>query len=498
MAVAIGIEKYQAFVGGEKVDGSGGETFDVVNPTTGRVIAAVAKCTPADVDKAVVAAKAAALDWATRPVSERAKALLRLSGLLVAHKEELAALETTQHGSPIRKTMNFDMPLAADTFEYFAGIGRALTGDTLPVGPWAHSITVKEPLGVVGLITPWNFPTVTAVWKLAAALITGNTCIVKPPSSAPLSVLRLAELCVEAGIPGGAVNVLTGPGESVGEAMVTHPGIAKIGFTGDTSTGKRIMKLASDTAKPVGLELGGNNAFIVLEDADVDAAVEGAIFGSFFNSGQVCAASSRFFVHESRYDEFAQKFVEAAKLLRVGDPMDPMTVIGPVPFASHREKIESYVASAKAAGATVLLEGGRPDTPETQDGYFVLPTIFGDADNAMEFMQHEVFGPVVGIAKFGTNDEAVALANGTKYGLSASVWTKDLRVGLALANRLEVGTVWLNEHLMIFCETPWGGCKESGYGKDLSAMVLEEYVHTKHIYVDLTGAVVKPWYGILK
>ncbi|MHB1342959.1 MAG: aldehyde dehydrogenase family protein [Thermoleophilia bacterium] len=498
MAVAAGIDKYQAFIGGEKVDGSEGETFEVVNPATGQVMAAVAKCTPHDVDKAVAAAVAAGLDWASRPVSERSKALLRLSALLVAHTEELAVLETAQHGSPIRKTMNFDLPQCADTFEYFAGIGRAMTGDTLPVGPWAHSVTVKEPLGVIGLITPWNFPALMVAWKLAAALITGNTCIVKPPSAAPLTVLRLAELCVEAGIPGGAVNVLTGPGESVGEAMVTHPGIAKIGFTGDTSTGKRIMKLASDTAKPVGLELGGNNALIVLEDADVDAAVEGALFGSYFNTGQVCAASSRLFIHESLYDEFVTKFVEGSKLLRVGDPMDPMTVIGPVPFESHREKIERYVASAKASGATVLLDGGRPDTPETQNGYFVLPTIFGDADNSQEYMQEEIFGPVVGVGKFTTNEEAMALANSTKYGLSASIWTKDVRVGLALANQLQVGTVWLNEHLMLFCDTPWGGCKESGYGKDLSTMVLEEYVHTKHIYVDLTGAAVKPWYAILK
>jgi acyl-CoA reductase-like NAD-dependent aldehyde dehydrogenase len=498
MAVAVGIEKYQAFIGGEKVDGSGGETFDVVNPATGQVIAAVAKCTPADVDKAVSAAQAAALDWASRPVSERSKALLRLSALLATHAEEFAALETAQHGSPIRKTMNFDLPQCVDVFEYFAGIGRALTGDTLPVGPWAHSITIKEPLGVIGLITPWNFPALMVAWKLAAALVTGNTCIIKPPSVTPLTVLRLADLATEAGIPGGAVNVLTGPGETVGEAMVTHPGIAKIGFTGGTSTGKRIMKLASDTAKPVGLELGGNNAFIVLDDADVDAAVEGAVWGCFFNTGQVCASASRLFIHESLYDEFVTKFVEGAKQLRVGDPMDPMTVIGPVPFAGHRDKIESYVASAKASGANVLLEGGRPDTPETRDGYFVLPTIFGDADNTQEYMQEEIFGPVVGVAKFSTPDEAVALTNGTKYGLSASVWTKDLRLGLALAGQIDVGTVWLNEHLLVFCDTPWGGCKESGYGKDLSTMVLEEYVHTKHIYVDLTGAQVKPWYGLLK
>jgi len=315
---------------------------------------------------------------------------------------------------------------------------------------------------------------------------------------APLTTLNLAQLATEAGAPPGAVNVITGPGDVVGEALVQHPGVAKIGFTGDTSTGKRIMSLASAFAKPVGLELGGNNAMIVLADADLDAAVEGAIFGCFFNSGQVCAAASRLFVHESLYNAFIEKFVEAAKALRLGDPMDPMTVIGPVPYAAQRDKIEYYVESAKKSGAKLLLGGERPSGAGLDAGYFVGPTIFGEADNAMEFMQDEIFGPVVGVSTFKEPAEAVALANGTRYGLSASVWTRDLRLGLTLANQLKVGTVWLNEHLMIFCETPWGGCKESGYGKDLSTMVLEEYVHTKHIYMDVTGAPVKPWYMILK
>ncbi len=489
---------YGAYIGGEQVDASGGETFEVTNPANGQCIATVAKCTEADVDRAVAAAAAAGPGWAGLPVSERSKALLRLSRIIMEHQEELAALETSQHGSPIRKTMGFDVPLCAETFEYFAGIARAMTGDVLPVGPWARSFTVKEPLGVIGVITPWNFPTLMVVWKLAAALVTGNTCVVKPPSVCPLTSIRLAELCTEAGIPAGAVNVITGSGETVGEALVRHPGVAKIGFTGDTATGKRIMEVASCQAKPVGLELGGKNAMVVLADADIDAAAEGAVFGSFFNSGQVCATSSRIFVQESRYEEFAEKFVAAAKGLRVGDPMDPATVIGPVPFGAHRDKIERYVASAKKEGATLLLGGGRPDTPETQDGYYFEPTIFGNATNDMEFMRDEVFGPVSGIATFASPEEGVALANATPYGLSASVWTEDLRLGLNLANQLQVGTVWLNEHLMLFCETPWGGCKQSGYGKDLSTMVLEEYVHTKHIYIDTTGAQVKPWYGILK
>lgn len=490
------MQKYGAYINGEYVDASGGETFDVVNPANGQAFAQAAQCTPADVDKAVEAAAAAAPGWAATPVGQRSKVLLKLSQLLMQHQQEIAELETAEHGSPIRKTMNFDVPLCADFFEYFAGVGRALTGETLPIGPWVVSVTVKEPLGVVGLITPWNFPAMMVTWKLGAALITGNTCIVKPPSVAPLTTLLLAQYATEAGAPPGVVNVITGPGETVGEAMVTHPGIAKIGFTGDTSTGKRIMSLASDQAKPVGLELGGNNAFIVLADADLESAVEGAIFGCFFNTGQVCAAASRLFVHESLYDAFVAKFVEQAKALRLGDPMDFATVIGPVPYAAQRDKIEYYVESAKKEGAQLLLGGERPAGLDA--GYYVGPTIFGNADNSMEFMQDEIFGPVVGVSKFSDPQEAIAQANATRYGLSASIWTSDLRNGLNLAGQLKVGTVWLNEHLMIFCETPWGGCKESGYGKDLSTMVLDEYVHTKHIYMDVTGAPVKPWYNILK
>ena len=491
-------EEYKALIGGEWVKAEDGETMDVINPATGEIIAKAAKCGAADVAKAVNAAVQAAPGWAAKTVAERSKVLLKLSQLIMAHNEELAKLETMEHGSPIRKTMNFDVPLCAEQFEYFAGVARAMTGQTLPVGPWCTSMTVHEPLGVVGLITPWNFPALMVVWKLGAALVTGNTCVVKPPSVAPLTTLKLGELAMEAGAPAGVVNIITGPGDIVGEALVRHPDVAKIGFTGDTVTGKRIMKIASDTVKQVGLELGGNNAFIVMADADVTSAVEGAIWSAFFNSGQVCAAAGRFYVHESLYDEFITKFVAAAKEIRYGDPTNPMTVMGPLAYGGHRDKVESFIAEAKKEGAKLLMGGTRPDTPETKDGFFVAPTIFGDCTNRMTLMQEEVFGPVVGVARFKTTEEAVALANDTRYGLSASVWTKDVRNGLVMASQIKAGTVWVNEHLIVFCETPWGGCKQSGWGKDLSTMVLEEYTMTKHIYIDLIGQPVKPWYGLLK
>jgi acyl-CoA reductase-like NAD-dependent aldehyde dehydrogenase len=492
------MEEYKVLIGGEWIKAASGETFGVINPANGQRIGIVPKCGPEEVEKAVAAARLAAPGWASKTMAERSKILLKLSKLIMDHQQELANLETLEQGSPIRKTMNFDVPLCAEQLEYFAGVARAVTGETLPVGPWCLSMTVREPLGVVGLITPWNFPALMVIWKLGAALVTGNTCIVKPPSTAPLTTLKLGELAMEAGAPAGVVNVLTGPGEIVGEALVQHPQVDKIGFTGDTLTGQRIMELASKTVKQVGLELGGKNAFIVLADASVDSAVEGAIFGAFFNTGQVCAAASRFYIHASLYDEFAEKLVTAARELRMGDTMKMETVIGPVAYAAHRDKIEHYVENAKKTKAKLLLGGKRPDTAETQNGYFVTPTIFGDCTNELEIMQEEIFGPVIGLAKFQTPEEAIALANDTRYGLSASIWTKDTRSGLALAGQIKAGTVWINEHLIIFCETPWGGCKQSGWGKDLSTMVLNEYTHTKHIYVDLTGQPSKPWYAILK
>lgn len=491
-------EKYSALIGGKWIDTEGGASTPVVNPFNGEEVGRVPKCGTSEVHLAVASATEALPGWSSKTMAERSKVLLKFSRLIMDNREELARLETAEQGSPIRKTMNFDIPQCAEQLEYFAGVARSLTGETLPVGPWCMSSTIRHPLGVIGLITPWNFPALMVVWKLGAALVTGNTCIVKPPSIAPLTTLKLGELALEAGVPAGVFNVLTGPGEVVGEAMATHPGIAKIGFTGDTSTGKRIMALASETVKQVGLELGGKNAFIVLPDADVDAAVEGAIFGAYFNSGQVCAAASRFYIHEDIYGAFAEKFVAASGTLRMGDTMDMDTAIGPVAYEAHRDRIEGFVERAKQSGATLLLGGSRPKSPETEKGFFVAPTVFGDCTNDMEIMREEIFGPVAALGRFGSALEAVRLANDTKYGLSASIWTKDVREGLRLAGQIEAGTVWINEHLILFCETPWGGCKESGWGKDLSTMVLEEYTAAKHVYVDLTGAACKPWYEILK
>ncbi len=489
---------YKAFINGKWQDAESGMTTPVINPANGKIIAYVAKCGVADLEMAVEAAHDAGLAWAATPVGERSKVLLKASRLIMERQQELAELETLEHGSPLRKTMNFDVPLCAEQLEYFAGAARAMTGDSIPVGPWCLSTTVHEPLGVVGLITPWNFPAMMVIWKLGAALVTGNTCVVKPPSIAPLTALKLGEIFTEAGAMPGVVNVVPGPGAEIGEALVRHPRVAKIGFTGDTVTGKRIMAMASETVKPVGLELGGKNAFLVLEDADVDAAVEGAVFGAFFNSGQVCAAASRFYIHEKIYDTFAEKFIAATKGLCYGDPMKMETAMGPVAYAGHRDKIEAYIDGAKKSGATLLLGGERPQTPDTRDGFFVAPTIFGECDHTAQFMQEEIFGPVVGLCRFQDIDQAIDMVNDSPFGLAASIWTGDGSKGVALAGRIKAGTVWINEHLIIFCDTPWGGCKASGWGKDLSKMVLEEYTMIKHIYMDISGKASKPWYDILK
>ena len=496
-------EKYSMLIDGKLVQARSGATMEIVNPADGKVFAVAPKGSPAEVEKAVDAAWNAQPGWASMYAGERGKFLFKLAELIRKHYDELWRLETMQYGGPRLKTSNFDIPTAADMLEWMAGIGRGLSGLTLPVGSSARAMTVREPLGVLGLITPWNFPLVTAIAKVSPALITGNTAVLKPPSCAPLTVLRLAEFVVEAGLPPGVLNIVTGPGSSVGEALVSHPKVAKINFTGDSNTGKRIMSLAAAAVKPVASELGGKNAFIVLDDADLDdadldGAVEGAIWGSFFNSGQNCGSCSRLFIQESIYDRFAERFVAAARRLPMGDPLKPETMIGPVAYKAHRDSIEGFVEGAKRSKARLLLGGERSNDPETKNGFFVAPTIFGECDPASEFMQEEIFGPVVGLTGFRTPDEAVALTNDTRYGLCASVWTKDVRLGMVMADQIKTGTVWVNQHLAIVFEIPWGGRKESGWSKENSTLALEEYTMQKHVWIDLAGTPHTPWQDLIR
>ncbi|MDR2771121.1 MAG: aldehyde dehydrogenase family protein, partial [Clostridiales Family XIII bacterium] len=433
----------------------------------------------------VKAAQKARAAWRATYVGERSELLVRLAAILREHEEELVLLETAQYGGPISKTSKFDIPFAPAEFEFIAGLGRGLTGLTISGDPNARVMTFREPCGVVGLITPWNFPLVTAVSKLAPALVTGNTVVLKPASCAPLTVLKLGEYIIEAGIPAGVVNIVTGPGPSVGEAIVKHPGIDKINFTGDSGVGKRILQLACSRVMPVASELGGKNAMIVLDDANLDAAVEGATYAAFFNSGQNCGSPSRFYVQEGIYDAFVDRFVRSASKIVVGDPMDPKTMMGPLAYNACRDTAERFIAGAKAVGAKVLLGGERPTSPDTVNGAFVMPTIFEVYDNGMDLMQEEIFAPVVGVMKVKTPEEAAALTNESRYGLCASVWSMDYRKAMLLTEELKVGTAWVNQHLAIVSETPWGGQKESGWTKENSVLVLEEYTYHKHLWVNM-------------
>ncbi|SHI18137.1 betaine-aldehyde dehydrogenase [Sporobacter termitidis DSM 10068] len=479
-------QEFYNLIDGALVKAQKGGTMNIINPANNKAVAVVPKCTAEDVALAVAAAKRAKNSWKNTYVGDRAALLYKLGALVAAHAGELIPMETAQYGGPVSKTSNFDIPAAIGEFELMAGMGRSVTGTTITADPTARILTLREPYGVVGLITPWNFPLVTAVSKLAPALITGNTCVLKPPSCAPLTVLKLAEYAVEAGFPAGVINIVTGPGPEVGEAIVTHRDVNKISFTGDSRTGKRIMELASGQVKSVASELGGKNAMIVLDDAEIDAAVETAAYSAFFNSGQNCGSPSRFYVQEGIYDEFVGRFVRAAGKIVVGDPTDPKTMMGPLAYNACRDTAERYIASAKKAGGRLLLGGERPETPDMRDGAYVCPTIFQVYDNRQEMMQEEIFAPVVGVMKVKTADEAVDLANDCRYGLCASIWTRDYRKALKLIDRLEVGTAWINQHLKIVPETPWGGCKESGWTKENSMLVFEEYTFHKHVWLELS------------
>jgi acyl-CoA reductase-like NAD-dependent aldehyde dehydrogenase len=468
--------------------------MEVINPANGELVAVVPKCDEADVDFAVVAAIKAKEAWRNTYIGERAELLFKLAAILREHEAELIPLETAQYGGPLSKTSKFDIPFASNEFEFIAGLGRGMVGTTISADPNARVMTIREPHGVVGLITPWNFPLVTAVSKLAPALITGNTVVLKPASCAPLTVLKLGEYVKEAGIPDGVVNILSGPGTTVGEAIVRHPGVAKINFTGDSAVGKRIMSIAADRVMPVASELGGKNAMIVLDDADLDAAVEGAVHGAFFNSGQNCGSPSRFYVQAGIYDEFVSRFVKSASKIKMGDPLDPATMIGPLAYMGCRTLAEEFMAGAKAAGAKALLGGEPVADPALVKGAYVTPTIFEVSDNMMPLMQEEIFAPVVGILKIETAEEGVELTNDSRYGLCASVWTADYRKGMLLLDGLDVGTAWLNQHLAIVSETPWGGRKESGWTKENSFMVLDEYTYQKHIWINMAESPKTFWH----
>jgi acyl-CoA reductase-like NAD-dependent aldehyde dehydrogenase len=473
----------QLLIGGKFQDALSGKTFPTVNPATEEVLAEVAEAEPPDIDEAVRAARAAFnhKSWRNMAARDRARLLWKVGDLIMKNADELARIESSDNGKPIFESRHIDIPAAAETFYYYAGWCTKIEGETIPVPGNFFNYTLREPYGVCGIITPWNFPLLMVSWKLAPALACGNTAVLKIAEETPLTGLWLGQLCQEAGIPDGVVNVVPGFGESAGRALVAHPDVDKISFTGSTAVGKEIMRTAADTLKKLSLELGGKSPNIVFADADVDAALRGAFNGIFYGKGEVCAAGSRLFVEAGIHDRFVQKLVDRAARLEPGDPMNPKTRLGALVSKAQMERVLGYIESGVREGAKAVLHGGRA----RERGFFVKPTIFDEVGTSMRIAQEEIFGPVLSTISFSSTEELMEKANGTIYGLAAAVWTRDIAKAHKLAQQLQAGTVWINSYNMLAPESPFGGYKQSGYGRELGRHAIDLYTQVKSVWVSL-------------
>jgi betaine-aldehyde dehydrogenase len=481
------------YIGGRLLEAAGDEACAVLNPATGQTVATVVLAGPAEVDAAVAAACAAFPGWSGATPAERSAALHRLAGLLAERADEFARVESTQTGKPIRLTTNFDVPGTVDNAAFFAGAARHLEGKAQAEYSADHVSSIRrEPIGVVGSIAPWNYPLQMAAWKILPAIAAGNTIVLKPAEITPLTALLFAQACQDAGIPDGVVNVVTGLGPVAGEALVSHPDVAMVSFTGSTPVGKRVAQLAAESAKRVHLELGGKAPFVVFDDADLEAAVQGAVAGSLINTGQDCTAATRAYVHRSRFDEFVEGVAELFAAVRLGDPFDERTDLGPLSSFRQRDAVAGFVDRARGYGAKIVVGGEAPG--ELSQGAYYLPTLVTGVSQGAELVQREVFGPVLAALPFDTDDEAIRLANDTPFGLAASAWTKDLVRAHRASREIRAGCVWINDHIPIISEMPHGGFKQSGYGKDMSAYSFEEYTQVKHVMHDITGVARKPWH----
>jgi len=488
--------RYQLFIDGQWVDAESGKTFATPNPATGETLAEVAEGDKADIDKAVAAARRAYEGkWSRLSARDRGRLMYKLAQLIEAKASELAALETADNGKPIRESSYVDIPQVVENFEYFAGYATKIEGETIPVPGQMFNYTLREPLGVCGQIIPWNFPLLMAAWKLAPALAAGNTIVLKPAEQTPVTAMELGKLIQEAGFPDGVVNIVPGYGETAGAALASHPGIDKIAFTGSTEVGKIIARTAAENLTKVSLELGGKAPNIVFADADIEQAVNGAMMGIFFNQGQVCCAGSRLFLDARIKDEFLERFKERAGRVKVGDPMDKATQMGPQVSEEQLNRIKGYVDIARSEGATVLTGGESPQLEGNfRGGYFFQPTVFSEVQNTMRVAQEEIFGPVASAITFTDEKELIRLANDTIFGLSAGIWTKDITRAHRFAKEIHAGTVWINTFNMFNAASPFGGFKQSGYGREMGKHALELYTHVKSVWVDLSG---KPigWFG---
>ena len=480
------------FIGGQWVDGASGATIDVHDPHDGSLIASVAEAREVDVDRAVTAAAAAFDDWRQWRAADRGRVLLRLADLIEEHAAELALLETRDTGHPIRDAQRLDLPRTAETFRYFGGMADKYQGSVVPVERGFLDYVVREPLGVVGAIVPWNFPLMFTSWKLGPALAAGNTAVIKPSELTPLSTLRIAELATEAGLPAGVLNVVVGYGATAGARIAEHPDIAKVTFTGSTAVGRTIVAASQGNLKRVHLELGGKGANVVFDDADLTAAVNGSAFAVFHNQGQACIAGSRLLLHKDIAEEFLERFTALAASIAVGDPKDPATEMGPLTSPGHRDRVLSFLKVADDEGDTILSGGRAPADPLLADGCYLEPTVVRAAPGH-RIAQEEVFGPVVVVHTFGDEDQALRIANGTDYGLGAGLWTRDLSRAHRFARDLRAGMVWVNSYKRVNPGSPFGGVGLSGYGREMGFEAMHEYTEAKAVWINI-DADIPPFY----
>ncbi len=495
------MKKYQMLINGKWVDAKSGKTMSIINPGNEEIVAEVPAAGVEDVRDAVKAARTAFDSgvWTRLEQKKRSELMLKVVDGLIAKQTELAEIESMSSGATLRKASMIDTPLAVEHFRHFAEL--AYKKDLFEPLPWINfpsvswNFVVREPIGVAGQIIPWNFPLLMAVWKIAPAIAAGNCVILKPASYTPLTALELAKIIEEAGIPAGVVNVITGAGGVVGEELASNPLIDKVALTGSTEVGRRVMELASKTVKKVTLELGGKSANIILSDAVLDEAVDGALFGTFLHAGQVCESGTRLLVDEKIYEKFMDKLIARAKGIKVGYQMDYETTMGPVVSAKQRETVEGYIKAGLDEKAKLVLGGKRP--ADLKKGFYVEPTIFTDVDNKMKIAQEEIFGPVLSVIRFKTVDEAIRIANDSMYGLAGGVWSSDIPHAIEVARAIRTGTVWINDYHLLNAIAPFGGYKQSGVGRELGTYGFDEYTQVKHIHVAVAPRKAKFWYDLV-